>query len=459
MPARQVTPNWASASFNRAERAVVARAKPFGVVAARHIPQYRVMRELSTESRSWSAERVAAHQEGALVKLIRRCWDDVPFYRALWSRHGAHIARFRGLEDLENLPVITKEMLASSGWLGLRGWGLSGTTGGTMGAPLRYRKSLLSVVRELAITDEWYESCGWSGGQSIVMRGGFASGASQIALSRPTGQRVVQTNGIDAARLDEVCDTIACEGIRVVVAYPSWARALAQHVELRDRRDAVATVSHVFTSSETLSSDAAARIREVLHCQVHDLYGQNESVVMLQRCDGVRFYRPVPHYGVLELHATADGEQDLRQVVGTGFINDMFPLVRYETGDVVRVERREQGVVCDGCSIVEVVGRTGDILHSADGTLYCPSVLEFATRYLAGTRDLLIAQTADDVLEIRYVSDADLAPSAQEELIRAMSERTGRRFTVKLRRVDSIGRGTSGKKRITADERSLENGQ
>ena len=47
-------------------------------------------------------------QEERLGVLFRRAWENIPFYRNRWERHGLGAGDIQKLEDLKNLPIISK---------------------------------------------------------------------------------------------------------------------------------------------------------------------------------------------------------------------------------------------------------------------------------------------------------------------------------------------------------------
>src|SRR5213594_3025082 len=57
------------------------------------------------ERENWPRERLVTYCSEQLQQLIRWTYDEVPYYRAVFDRHGIKPKSFRGLEDIENLPL------------------------------------------------------------------------------------------------------------------------------------------------------------------------------------------------------------------------------------------------------------------------------------------------------------------------------------------------------------------
>jgi phenylacetate-CoA ligase len=95
----------------------------------------------------WSASRLHRYQSARLRALVQHCWQSVPIYRRTLERAHIDPNRFRGLEDLPTLPIMTRlEMqradieevtarsLVPSKWVIHR-------TSGSSGAPLTIRRT------------------------------------------------------------------------------------------------------------------------------------------------------------------------------------------------------------------------------------------------------------------------------------------------------------------------------
>ncbi len=51
------------------------------------------------------------HQNAMVNKVVKYAGAHVPYYRKLFNETGLDLSNFRGLEDLENIPLLDKETL------------------------------------------------------------------------------------------------------------------------------------------------------------------------------------------------------------------------------------------------------------------------------------------------------------------------------------------------------------
>lgn len=158
---------------------------------------------------------------------------------------------------------------------------------------------------------------------------------------------------VDDQGLDEIWKTLRKTSPYLAHAHPSTIYALACYIE---KTQGSAKAFDVFESSgELLEPYMRETISKALNCRVVDRYGLAELGVMayelnnngLQVLDseGWAESQPVEH---------SAGDEEL---IFTGFRNKLMPLIRYCTGDMAKVEQRD-----DGFYLTQVVGRIHDMV-------------------------------------------------------------------------------------------------
>ena len=64
------------------------------------------------ESRTlWSVEQIQAYRDKRLRVFIKHSFHTVPFYRHQFKKWGIHFNEIQAFEDLQRLPIITKEQV------------------------------------------------------------------------------------------------------------------------------------------------------------------------------------------------------------------------------------------------------------------------------------------------------------------------------------------------------------
>src|SRR5215831_14025649 len=107
------------------------------------VPQRIRLLQLVKQRESWGPDAIRAYQEQKLQETIRYCWQYVPFYRRHWKGHIDDPREIRKLEDLQKLPVLTRqtfrENVAEIITTDSSVKHAEGRTGGSTASPIIYR--------------------------------------------------------------------------------------------------------------------------------------------------------------------------------------------------------------------------------------------------------------------------------------------------------------------------------
>jgi phenylacetate-CoA ligase len=126
----------------------------------------------------------------------------------------------------------------------------------------------------------------------------------------------------------------------------------------------------VIVSGDTLLPGMRRSIEKFFTCHCFDSYGQCEAVSMAMECRAGRLH-VVPAAGIWEI-LREDGSTcrpgEVGEIVSTGLLNDVMPLIRYRLGDYA-AWAEEQSCSCDNPHpiITRLEGRVDDYLVAADG--------------------------------------------------------------------------------------------
>jgi len=325
--------------------------------------------------------------KAALVDTLQFAGKEVPYYRELFAATGfnpdsvAHDVRY-----LQDLPLLTKDIIREQGER-LYSRSLNDVrhhmckTGGSTGLSCHIAYDQPAADWSAAVTlfaresagntkrrSELHFACrfpdmvdpGWPTLEDFKC---FAMNRSNIFFDR-----------LDDVGLAEIWQTLKRRKPYMVHAHPSTIYALACYIE---REFGSAKSFEVFESSgELLEPYMRETISRCLGVRVVDRYGLAELGVMAYELYGNgNGLQVLDSEGWPEGHVNQSGEHEL---VFTGFHNRLMPLIRYTTGDLARVEQRE-----DGFYLADVTGRIHDIIH-LDGVAYPTHTIQDMLDYRVG---------------------------------------------------------------------------
>src|SRR5439155_1254716 len=377
-------------------------------------------------------EKLLELQRGELQRIVEAA-GHTPYYRKLFADRGIEISRLRGPEDLAQIPILDKETVRQNPErfvderLDLRRLYTS-LTSGSSGTPIRvFQTQTFEPIEEAFLARQWR----WAGfsptDRRVKIRGDLLLPASMDSARpwrRNLASRELRMSAyhLSPTTVQAYVDRIRGFRPRAIIAYPSSVSSLAALA-----RDAVPRlqVPLVFTSSETLSPAQRGLIEDAFGARVFDHYGMTEGAVAIQECERGT-YHVIPEYGVTELLPVGDDASgELREVVSTGLINRAMPLLRYRTGDIVRIKQDDGRCACGRhfTAVREILGRQEDIVQAASGAWV--GRLNFVFGGLSGVVEAQIEQEANHDIVVRVVRGAGYGRKTEEEIRRNLLDRVG----------------------------------
>lgn len=336
-----------------------------------------------------------ADAQRALVRLENadrrtRCdWTRDHLERALWSaRRSTYGRRVHGSKDLRTWPLLDKRVVHADPTAfrpRTRLPAVTASTGGTSGMPLRVFRSLRSIASEQACIDSMMQKLGMDPRRAryAVLRGDAVKDPSDFRppywICTNGGERMVLSSShLNADTVDDYARALTSFAPDVLVAYPTCIEALCI---LLERTAATLHVPRVVCSSEMLNPHVWRAAQRLLGCSLLDYYGLAERTAFAYATTPGQ-YRFLPGYAHIELvHVGEDEGQSVYEIVGTSLWNLAMALVRYRTGDLIRVPSAWRTAELEELTLGlrtfdGVLGRSGDVLLTPEG-VKAPGINQF----------------------------------------------------------------------------------
>jgi phenylacetate-CoA ligase len=375
---------------------------------------------------SKSVAELEREQNNALKQLIGFCFDHVPYYQELFKR--LHLSKddICTIKDLEKLPILTKAIIKSDPErLFPINVGIDfviGSTGGSTGAPLKYRISPESYYRGVALLYRGLGFGGYMPGDRVAIIAG-ASLVSNKETFRKTVQNVIlnfrqySSYGVDPERFNRYLLHMNQWKPSYLRGYASSLYLLAKHIE-ENKVSLGGYLKGIFSTAEVLSIHQRSLIERVFHTKVFDTYGLNDGGISAYECrlhDGMHIdYERAIMQIVDDSGSVVIGVAG--RIIATSLYDFAMPFIRYDTGDLGVID------VSTSCScgsdralLKQVYGRTTDYLK-LNGKMIGSPVLTV----LMGKVDLenyQIRQIDFNEIDVVYVNRS-LLDSKDEDFIR-----------------------------------------
>ena len=392
-----------------------------------------------------------------LRQLLVHAYTNVPFYRREFDRLKFRPAELESLDEMESLPIIDKHVLRN----GLeqfvsvntkRRHLYRGSTSGSTGTPLTLFMDRRLIQAEHSFVWRQFRWAGCpSGGKVALFRGDMIVPAEQ---AKPPYWRHDVVNKelwcssyhISETSIGSYLKALEDFEPHLIYAYPSSLFAIVQYATKQQREIALPHLRGIVTSSETLSSWQRESIEEYFKVRVFDWYGLFERVIFIGTCE-FGSYHVFPDYGYTEFLPIRDGGRGNEyELVGTSFINSVVPLVRYRTGDIVRIE----GDMSGQCECGRVFPCVDSILGRRDDAIVTPTGrvigrLDHIFKTATNITFAQIIQESENELTIMVVPGEHYSDADREKLCTNARRLVGETMKICVETADHIPQESSGK--------------
>jgi phenylacetate-CoA ligase len=310
----------------------------------------------------------------------RRSWTARRLERVL--RHAMRTAIGRSLgagTNIEEWPLLDQRAVSRAPDDHMAGvlWSVPASTGGTTGVPLALHRSLRSVAYEQAAIDHVLRNVGVDPARArvAVLRGDDIKSPDDrdppYWIRTTGGKRMVfSSNHLNRDTYDAFATALSDVNADYWWVYPTTLGALSR---LAESRLSTLRVPLIVSSSEVLDGWTRSAAARLFGARILDYYGQAERVAFAWS-ESAGAYHFLPGYAHVELlQAGMEDGMPIYEIVGTSLWNEAMPLVRYRTGDLIRVRRpwtdAEREAVALGIAPFDgVLGRNHEFLVAPDGT-------------------------------------------------------------------------------------------
>ena len=353
-------------------------------------------REVETMSR----DALEALQLKGLQKTLRRVWG-CEWWRDLLHKRGMSDPQdVKSLDDLRNLPFLTKEDFREAYPLKMSTVDRKELlefhmSSGSTGTPvvMAYTKNDLNQWADTMA--RCFTMAGLEAGDTFQIMptfGLFNGGFGCYHGCRKAGLFCVPASSGNTERQIKLMRDFHVKGFCSVVSYVP---------RIIEKLDADASGDHDIPSlrvgvfgSETFSDEMRKKIENRLHIECFDIYGMTETGgigTTGQDCSAHAGIHVWDDYYITEIIDPATGKNvpdgEYGEVVFTSLSREAMPIIRYRTHDISRIISREK-CACGRTHvrIDRITGRTDDMLI-VKGVNFYPRQVEQALMEIPGVKD------------------------------------------------------------------------
>jgi len=402
----------------------------------------------------WKLKDLERLQNKKLRALIKHAYDNVPYYHRLFKKLGLRPEDIRTKEDLQKLPVLTKEdirrnlndMLARNM---PRSRFIEAHSSGSTGEPLKYYVDKLAYSIGWAQTFRCWSWVGYRLGEPYVK----ISLNPRTKLIKKVQDKLMRciyiySSGINNDNLIGYLKKM--RNAKIIRSYASSAFMLANMIEKIgiDERF-LPTPRAIATTGETLYNHWRRTIENVFECPVLDGYG-GESTPVAFECPMREGYHVCTESVIVEIlrnnEQVSSGE--IGEVVITNLDNWAMPFIRYKLNDLATPS--DEPCSCGrGLPMLESIqGRDTDIVITPNGSFLVVHFFTILFEYIEGVDQFQVIQEKIDRLKVKIVRNDKFTENDLRYIVSQIKKHAGENMEIEVEFVDHIPPTRSGKRRF-----------
>ena len=401
--------------------------------------------DLLFQNEKRSFEEVKNYQFGELKRVVNQAYNNTFFYKKKYDEAGFHPSQLKSLSDITLIPILTRAEVKENSTRMIdktfKGKLYQSVTSGTTAKPLTvYRNKATAQKEWAAICYQWSRIGYQPGDGRIEFRGMLDKTTISIHLKH---ERVLRVNIVEMTEenIDLIIEAIKKSRYKFIHGYPT---SICKFFNLVEKKygsfPTEIKIEGFLLASENIFEWQIELMRKMVpEAKVICHYGQAEKVA-LGAWNHDENYHFIPSYSFVEVRE--------QSVIGTSFINDVMPLIRYEVNDTMLLKSNRPISEQTLYPVVDnISGRMEDITYTTEGKSVPPALVTFPFKKLKLVEACKIVQIGKTTFELLVESNTrtDELNVEIEELVQKMKVVYGENATFNVSITDKIPLTKNGK--------------
>jgi phenylacetate-CoA ligase len=347
-------------------------------------------------------EKIQQLQWSRFKKLITHAYNNVPYYKRIFTSHGITPDDIKSPEYLIRIPILTKKIIREN-YKDLIAENPVQynprilTSGGSTGEPLRFFIDKNTNGYQWADVIRGQKLAGWDYGDRI----GRFWGSSVLSIQKPFQKKVYAWlndwrlfSAFDASNenMKKWIEVIRKEKISFLSGYVD---SIVDFARFSISQNLQTQLTAVFPTTAPISISGRRIIEKAFGCGIFDLYQSADGGLSAIECHQHNGLHLSEERCLVE-STPAKGEKDIPVIV-TDLFNYAMPFIRYENGDEITITDEYCKCGRESTIIKSVLGKTyhhillpnGNKVHSEIFSYYLNNFLivkHFLARQVSSTK-------------------------------------------------------------------------
>lgn len=338
---------------------------------------------------------IKTYQEEKLQELLQYLNTNSPYYQTLFNRENIDISSIVSLNDLQKIPVTTKDDLQKNNddFLCVSKDKVIDyvTTSGTLGSPVTIALTNNDLDR-LAYNEAISFACaGITKNDTIQLMTTidrrFMAGLAYFLGVRKLGASIIR---VGAGIPELQWDSILKFNPTYLIAVPSFLLKLIEYAETNNINYNKSSIKGVICIGEALRNEdfslntLAEKITSKWNIQLFSTYASTEMSTAFTECNEGQGGHHHPELIIVEIldhnnNPVQDKEYGELTITTIGI--EGMPLLRFKTGDIVRAYREPCNCGRNTLRLSPVIGRKKQMIKYKGTTIYPPAMYDLLNNF------------------------------------------------------------------------------
>lgn len=334
------------------------------------------------ESQYWDEDKMNHYRLQKLQRLVYYAYKHVQYYTELFNNHGIMPDDIRTLDDIEKIPILTKDLArANQQKLVSDNINVStvkkGKTGGTTGSPLIIYKDTNDRTFAWASYYRWYD---WMEikkedkaiilwGDSTVLKSNIKGMVYQNIKDWIQNNKRISTFSLNEITLPAVYEEMMKYNPTLIRGYLSALILIAKYMQANNLSPKK-NLRAISSTTETLLPMYRSLLQQVFCVPVYDQYGCGENSAISYECAKHQGLHVNEEHVIVE--CLDDNDEHVLEKRGrliiTSLDNFVMPFIRYENGDEATLHKAKCPCGVKSQLMSSIEGRTIDAITLKDGS-------------------------------------------------------------------------------------------
>ena len=299
--------------------------------------EFRKYYDILKKRETMPPDLIKEYQLNELKNILIHSYENVPYYTDLFNNINFKPEKVNSFDDINNIPFLTKDLIRNNfdklmSVKRIRGGSYSSKTSGSTGEPLSFFLDYDSFFMETAFIYYYRSKLGYRFEDKVVTFRGIGFGDKLYSLNPVNNETIFSPFKLSAENLDlyrnkinEIKPAYFNGYISTIFYFAKLLSDKGQHLDFQ--------LKGIFLTSENINESERLFVESFFNVKTITFYGHTERCVIAEEFKHGE-YQFDPFYGYTEKLNLQD---DVFEIIGTGFMNKTMPLIRYKTNDTCRI--------------------------------------------------------------------------------------------------------------------------